>query len=54
MVAKKIKSHTTAESVILPACCKIVNIIFGEECEKEILKISMSDNTIKTKKKKKN
>jgi hypothetical protein len=34
---KKIKSHTIAEPVILPACCKIVNIMFGEEYE--ILKI---------------
>jgi hypothetical protein len=41
-----IKSHTIAESVILPACCKIANIMFGEEYEKEILKIPMSDNTI--------
>jgi hypothetical protein len=34
---QKIKSHTIAEPVILPACCKIVNIMFGEEYEKEIL-----------------
>jgi hypothetical protein len=40
------KSHTIAESVILPACCKIVNIIIGEEYEREILKIPMSDNTV--------
>jgi hypothetical protein len=45
-VAKKMKLHTIAESVILPACCKIVDIMFGEEYEKEILKIRMSDNTI--------
>jgi hypothetical protein len=36
---KKITSHTIAELVILPACCKIVNNMFGEEYEKEILKI---------------
>jgi hypothetical protein len=46
IVAKEMKSHTITESVILPACCKIVNIMFGEEYEKEILKISMSDNTV--------
>jgi hypothetical protein len=40
------KSHTTAESLILPTCCKIINIMFGKEYEKEILKVTMSDNTI--------
>jgi hypothetical protein len=43
---KKIKSHTIAEPVILPGCCKIVNIMFGEEYEKEMLKIYRSDNTV--------
>jgi hypothetical protein len=28
IVAKKTKSHRIAGSVILPVCCKIVNIIF--------------------------
>jgi hypothetical protein len=46
IMAKNIKSHTMAESVILRACCKIVYNMFGEEYEKEILKIPMSDNTI--------
>jgi hypothetical protein len=45
-MAKKMKLHTIAKSVILPACCKIVNIVFGEEYEKEILKIPVPDNTI--------
>ena len=45
IIAKKMKSHTTAESVILPACCKIVNIMFGGKYE-EIRKIPLSDNTI--------
>jgi hypothetical protein len=40
------KKNTIAQSVILPACCKIVNIMFGKKYEKEILKISMSENTI--------
>jgi hypothetical protein len=45
-VAKKKWNHIQLLSVILPACCKIVNIMFGEEYEKEILKILMWDNTI--------
>jgi hypothetical protein len=45
-VAKKIKSHRIAGSVILPACCTIVNVMLDEKYEKEILKILMSDNTI--------
>jgi hypothetical protein len=40
------KSHTITESVILPACCKIINIMFDEEYEKEILNIPMSDSTV--------
>jgi hypothetical protein len=40
------KSHTNAKSVILPACCKTVNHMFGEEYEREFLKIPMSDNNI--------
>jgi hypothetical protein len=41
IVAKKMKSHTIAQSVILPACCKIVNIMFRDEYKKDILKIPM-------------
>jgi hypothetical protein len=36
---KKMKSQTISEPEIVPACCKIVNIVFGEGYEKEILKI---------------
>jgi hypothetical protein len=43
---KKMKSHKIAESTMLSACCKNVNIMFGEEYEKEVLRIPMSDNTI--------
>jgi hypothetical protein len=39
MAKKKIKSHIIAESVIYLPCCKIINIMFGKEYEKEILKI---------------
>jgi hypothetical protein len=28
------KTHTTAEPVILPPCCKTANTMFGEEYEK--------------------
>lgn len=40
------KSHTTAESTILPACCEIFNILFGEDFEKEVRKIPLSNNTV--------
>jgi hypothetical protein len=46
IVAKKIKSHTISESVTLPACYKIANIMFDDEYEKEILEIPMPNNTI--------
>jgi hypothetical protein len=46
LIAKKMKSHTTAESTILSACCKIVKILFGENFEKEIRKIPLSNNTV--------
>lgn len=40
------KSHTIAETVILPACQEIVRIIFGEDGVSELNKIPLSDNTI--------
>ena len=46
IVASKMKSHTIAESVILPACKLIVKIIFGEDTVSELSKIPVSDNTI--------
>jgi hypothetical protein len=46
IVARRMKSHTISESLILPPCYKIINIMFGEEYEKEILKIPVSDNTV--------
>jgi hypothetical protein len=45
-MAKKIKSHTIAESVILQTCYKIVNVMFGEEYGKENLKIPVPDKTV--------
>jgi hypothetical protein len=46
LVAKTMKPHTIAESLILPACQTIVRTLFGKEAEKEVNKIPMSDNTI--------
>jgi zinc finger BED domain-containing protein 5/7/8/9 len=46
LIAKKMKSHSTAESTILPECCKIVKILFGEDFEKEVRKIPLSNNTV--------
>ena len=46
IIAKNCKPHTDAEKVILPACRAIVRTLFGEEMEKEINKVPLSDNTI--------
>ena len=46
IIAMKSKSHTLAESVILPACKKIVKSMLGETAEKEISKIPLSNDTI--------
>ena len=40
------KSHTIAETVILPACQQIVRIMFGEDAVSELNKIPLFDNTI--------
>ena len=46
MTALQTKSHTLAESIILPACRKIVKTILGDTTEQEIRKILLSKNTI--------
>ena len=46
IIALKSKSHVLAESVILPACKKIVRIMLGDKAEQEIGKIPLSNNTI--------
>ena len=46
IIAMKSKSHTLAESVILPACKKMVKSMLGETAEKEISKIPFSNDTI--------
>jgi hypothetical protein len=45
-VPKNVKCNAIARSVVLPECCKIVNIAFDKEYGKEILKIPMLENTI--------
>ena len=45
-IAMKSKSHTLAESVILPACKKMVKSMLGVAAEKEISKIPLSNDTI--------
>ena len=40
-VARKMKSHTIAESVILPACQEMVTIMFGEDAVSEVSKIPL-------------
>lgn len=47
IIAKELKPHTIANTLILPACSEIVQIIFGDDAKKEIMKISHSDDTIK-------
>ena len=46
IVASKMKSHTIAKTIILPACQQIVRIMFGEDAVSELNKIPLSDNTI--------
>lgn len=40
------ETKNLSESITLPACCKIINIMFSETYEEEVLKIPMLDNTI--------
>lgn len=36
LVAKKMKSHTSAESLVMPVYCEIAKIIFGAEFETQV------------------
>lgn len=47
LIALKQKPYSLAESLVLPACSEIVKIVFGLDVQKEILKIPLSNNTIK-------
>ena len=46
IIALKSKSHVLAESVILPACKRMVKLMLGDKAEQEISKIPLSNNTI--------
>ena len=46
LVAKQMKSHNIAESLILPACKIILKIMLGQEAADEFSKLPLSDNTI--------
>jgi hypothetical protein len=43
LVAKEMKAHTITESLILPACRAIEKTMLGEDAEKEINKIPLSN-----------
>ena len=47
MIAQNLKSHTLAESIILPACRKMVKTMLEDEAEKEIKKIPSSNDTVR-------
>ncbi len=46
LVSKKMKYHTIAENLIMPACKIIVRTMIGEEAESELSKVPVSGNTI--------
>ena len=46
IIAMKSKSHTLTESVIFPACKKMVKSMLGETAEREISKIPLSNDAI--------
>ena len=46
IIAKDMKPHTIAETLIRPACAAIVRTMLGTEAEEEIKKVPLSDDTI--------
>lgn len=46
IIARKMQPHTAAETLILPACKEIVKSILGEDAEREISKVPLSNDTI--------
>ena len=47
MLAQNLKSHTLAKLIILPACRKLVKTMLGDEAEKKINKIPLSNDTVR-------
>lgn len=46
LIAKNMKAHTLGESIILPACKKIVETMLGNEAAMKISKVPLSNNTV--------
>ncbi|XP_014772618.1 zinc finger BED domain-containing protein 5-like [Octopus bimaculoides] len=46
LIAQNMKAHTISESLILPACKKVVSTMLGNEAAKEISKIPLSNDTV--------
>ena len=46
LIAQNMKAHTLVESIILPACKKIVSTMLGNEAALKISKIPLSDDTV--------
>ena len=47
LIVQNMKAHTLGESIILPACKKIVSTMLGNEAALKISKIPLSDDTIR-------
>jgi hypothetical protein len=46
LIAKTIKPHTIAETMILSACSSVVKMMFGNETEEEVKNIPLWNSTI--------
>ena len=46
LIAQNMKAHTLGESLILPACQKIVSTMLGNEAAMKISKITLSNDTV--------
>jgi hypothetical protein len=44
LIAQRMKSHTAAEGLVMPACTVIVRTVLGKEAEIEIDKVTVSHN----------